>query len=55
MTYTVKRNGQVLFHTDDEKCRPDAKQEAQMQDSEHEIYVDGKKLKKVTTHDKQKH
>ena len=47
MTYTVKRNGQVLFHTEHEKCRPDAAQEAQMQESGHEIFLDGKKLKKV--------
>ena len=47
MTYTVKRGGQVLFTTQHEKCRPDATQEAQMQESGHDIYVDGKKLKKV--------
>ena len=47
MTYTVKRNGQVLFTTQHEKCRPDATQEAQMQESGHDIYVDGKKLRKV--------
>lgn len=47
MTYTVKRNGRVLFHTEHEKIRPDAAQEAQMQESGHEIYVDGKKLRRV--------
>ncbi len=47
MTYTVKRNGRVLFYTEHEKCRPDVTQEAQMQESGHDIYVDGKKLRKV--------
>lgn len=47
MTYTVKRNGRIYFHTEHEKCRPDAAQEAQMQESGHDIYVDGKKLRKV--------
>ena len=47
MTYTVKRNGRVLFTTEHEKCRPDATQEAQMQEDGYEIFLDGKKLKKV--------
>ncbi len=38
MTYTVKRNGRIYFHTEHEKCRPDATQEAQMQESGHDIY-----------------
>ena len=47
MTYTVKRNGRVLFHTEHDKCRPSATQETQMQESGHDIYVDGKRLRKV--------
>lgn len=47
MKYEVKRNGQVICHTEHEECRYDAETEKEMQESGHEIFIDGKKLKKI--------
>ena len=46
MTYEVRRSGRVLYHTESEKSPYSPEIEAQMVKSGHEIYVDGKKLKK---------
>ncbi len=47
MTYTVKRGGRVLFHAQCDKSPYSPEIEAHMVKSGHEIYVDGKKLRKV--------
>ena len=47
MTYEVRRGGMVLFHAQCDKSPYSPEIEAQMQESGHGIYVDGKKLRKV--------
>ena len=47
MTYEVLRGGRVLFHAQCDKSPYSPEIEAQMVKSGHEIYVDGKKLRKV--------
>ena len=46
MTYAVRRGGRVLFHAQCDKSPYSPEIEAQMQESGHDIYVDGKKVKK---------
>ncbi len=47
MTYEVRRSGRGLFHAQCDKSPYSPEIEAQMQESGHDIYVDGKKVRKV--------
>ena len=46
MIYEVRKDGQTLMQTTDEKCRYSPETEASMQEAGYEIYIDGKRLKR---------
>lgn len=47
MRYEVRRNGRVLYHTEGEDRPYPPAIEAGMQESGHDIYIDGRKQRKV--------
>ncbi len=48
MRYEVKRNGKVICYTEHEECRYDQETERELQEAGHDIFVDGKKLRKIS-------
>ena len=47
MIYQVRKDGQIFMETTSEKCRYSPSIEASMQAAGYEIYIDGKRLKKI--------
>lgn len=47
MKYEVKRNGRTIMHTEHEECRYSQETEREMQEAGLDIFIDGKKLKKI--------
>lgn len=47
MIYQVRKDGQIFMETTSEKCRYSPSIEASMQAAGYDIYIDGKRLKKI--------
>jgi len=47
MIYQVCKDGQIFMETTSEKCRYSPSIEASMQAAGYDIYIDGKRLKKI--------